>query len=202
MRVLLLLLVIVAVAGFAAQNWGEIMRTSDLMVGPVVMTAPMGLILLGLLALGLVVFLMASAAARTRELRDMRHSHKTLEAQRELADKAEASRFTELRQHLDRSQHDLRTELAQMKAGVMSRLAEMESRFSGRSGNGAHWSQSVPVVRREEPHAEHALADVRAESARAEAAREAAIRDEQRLRDEERVRTDSERRPGLFSKWR
>lgn len=201
MRVLLLLLVIVGVAGFAAQNWGEIMRASELMVGPVVMTAPMGLILLGLLALGLVVFLLASAASRTRELRDMRESHRSLEAQRELADKAEASRFTELRQHLDRSQLDLRTELAQMKAGVMSRLAEMESRFSGRAGTSG-WNQGTAPVRSEEPRGEHALADVRADHARAELAREEAMRDEQRLREEERIRTEGERRPGLFSRWR
>jgi hypothetical protein len=200
MRVLLLLLAIVAVAGFAAQNRGEIMRSSDLMVGPVVTTAPMGLILLGLLALGLVVFLLASAASRTRELRDMRESHRSLEAQRELADKAEASRFTELRQHLDRTQLDLRTELSQMKAGVMSRLAEMESRFNGRAATGG-WNQGTPL-RSEEPRGEHALADVRAEHARAELAREEAMRDEQRLREEERVRTEGERRPGLFSRWR
>ena len=82
-------------------NWSEIIRPSPLLFGPVVMDAPLGAILLGLLALAVVVFALSAASMRTRTLLESRHHYKELEAQRALADKAEASRFTELRTHFD-----------------------------------------------------------------------------------------------------
>ena len=73
------------------------------------------------------------------------------EAQRDLADKAEASRFTDLRQHLDthlrenrqreaiaatefekamvQSQRELRTQLEQMNRTLAARLGEIDSRL-------------------------------------------------------------------------
>src|SRR5438128_68278 len=47
-RTIVLVVAILLVAGFAALNWSEIVRTSPLLFGPVVADAPMGLILLGL----------------------------------------------------------------------------------------------------------------------------------------------------------
>src|SRR5690606_33161895 len=96
------------VAAFAALNWGEIIRPSPLLIGPVVMDAPMGAILLGLLALATIVFVLSAGTIRTQSLIESREHHKTLEAQRALADKAEASRFTDLRQHLDTQLGELR----------------------------------------------------------------------------------------------
>lgn len=184
MRVLLLVLAIVLVSGFAAQNWPEINRSSELLFGPIVMDAPLGLILLSLLGIALVAFLLASFASRTRALVESRHHYKTLEAQRELADKAEASRFTELRAHLDRMHHEMREELSQLSRAMTNRLTGMESRFDARSRG---WGPATP---HEELRAEHAVADAQAERTRAEAAREEALRD------------DRERRPGLFRNWR
>jgi uncharacterized integral membrane protein len=189
MRVLLLVLAIVLVAGFAAQNWAEINRSSDLLFGPIVMTAPLGMILLTLLGVALVAFLIASFASRTRALVETRHHHKTLEAQRELADKAEASRFTELRTHLERMHREMREELAQLNRSMTNRFTGMESRFDARSRG---WGPATP---HEEVRAEHALADAQAERARADEARANAAR-------EEALRGDPERRSGLFRNWR
>src|SRR4051812_42022218 len=50
-RVVLLVVAILLIAAFAALNWSEVTRTSPLLFGPVVMDAPLGAILLGLLAL-------------------------------------------------------------------------------------------------------------------------------------------------------
>lgn len=111
-RTTLLVVAILLVAGFAALNWGEVVRPTTLLFGPIAADAPLGLILLALLALTLVLFLASSIAMRTQSLIDYRQHHKTLEAQRELADKAEASRFVDLRQQLD-------THLKEMRKSVV-----------------------------------------------------------------------------------
>ena len=100
-RSILLVVAILLVAGFAALNWAEIVRPSPLLFGPVVMDAPLGAILLGLLAITLILFLASSVAMRTQSLIDYRHQQKTLEQQRALAEKAEASRYEDLRTRLD-----------------------------------------------------------------------------------------------------
>src|SRR5688500_17034431 len=59
-RLIILVIAILAVAGFAALNWSEVMRTSPLNFGLFVTDAALGAILLSLLALGLVAFLLSS----------------------------------------------------------------------------------------------------------------------------------------------
>ena len=153
-RVIIFLLAILVVAGFAALNWSEIVRPAPLSFGAFIADAPLGLILLTLLGLVSVAFLLSAASLRTQNLVESRHHSKALEAQRELADKAEASRFTELRQHMDtqlrdlrqrdaiaatefekamvNAQRELRTQLEQMNRMMMARLGELETRFDSR----------------------------------------------------------------------
>jgi len=152
-RLLFIIVAIVLVAGFAAQNWNEIQRTAPLNFGVIIADAPMGMILLGVLLLSLLVFLISSAAQESRHLIEHRRYAKTLETQRDLADRAEASRFTELRQHIDtlrdnrlreptagpefeksmlQSQRELRSQLEQMNRTLAAQLTELESRLDAR----------------------------------------------------------------------
>jgi hypothetical protein len=153
-RTIALVVAILLVAGFAALNWAEIVRPAPLLFGPIVAEAPLGLILLGLLGLTLILFLASSAAIRTQSLMDYRHHQKTLEAQRDLADRAEASRFTDLRQHLDthlkemrerdavaatefdkamvQSRREMQAQMEQMNRMVSARLNELEHRLENR----------------------------------------------------------------------
>lgn len=156
-RMLLLVLAILAVAGFAFQNWPEITRRSTLDFGVLQAEAPLGLILLTLLGLTLLGALATAATLRSRSLVETRQHAKQLHAQRELAEKAEASRFTDLRQVLDshlreerqresvvqteldrtmaQHQRELRNQLEQMYHLLTSRLSEMERRFDSRPGH-------------------------------------------------------------------
>ncbi|RZJ26644.1 MAG: hypothetical protein EOO54_02065 [Haliea sp.] len=149
-RLVFIVLAILAVAGFAALNWSEFLRTTPLSFGLVVMEAPLGLILLGMLTITLLAFIISSALMQTQGLLENRDHAKAMAIQRELADKAEASRFTELRQYLDaqvretrqreaiaateferamvQSQRELRTQLEQMDRTLLARLAQLESR--------------------------------------------------------------------------
>lgn len=167
-RMLLLVLVILAVAGFAAQNWPEITRQSTLNFGVVQAEAPMGLILLTLLGLTLLVFLATAATMRSRNLVETRQHVKQLNAQRELAERAEASRFTDLRQMLDshlheerqrenvvhtelertmaQHQRELRNQLEQMYHLLTSRLTELERHIDARPGR-VERVETVPPAR-------------------------------------------------------
>jgi hypothetical protein len=137
--------------------------------------------MLGLLAVAVVLFAIFSAATRTRYLMESRRHFKDLEAQRALADSAEASRFTDLRQHMDtqlrelrqrdaiaatefekamvNSQRELRTQLEQMNRLLMSRLGELESRLDTRFER-----LGVPPVARE-PLRDSPLGEERVEPA-------------------------------------
>jgi DNA anti-recombination protein RmuC len=153
-RLFFLVLAILLVAGFAAQNWSEFMRTSPLTFGVVEEQAPLGLIMLGALGVALLAFLLSSAMQESRMwLESSRHA-KSLQAQRDLAEKAEASRFTELRQHLDdhlrenrqresiaatefekamvQSQRELRNQLDLINRTLDARLGELEGRLESR----------------------------------------------------------------------
>lgn len=99
-RTLLLVLFILFIAGFVALNFEQILQPTALNFGFTQVQAPMGLVLLGMLALVLVVFLAALVYYQTLHLMEVRRVTREAADQRVLADKAEASRFTELRQYL------------------------------------------------------------------------------------------------------
>lgn len=100
-RTIVLIVAIVLMAGFAALNLDEFSRPSVLSLGFTTVQAPLGLVMLVLLAAVLLVFLATTLYIQSTHLLEMRNATRALTAQRELADKAEASRFTELRQYLE-----------------------------------------------------------------------------------------------------
>jgi len=150
-RLIFIVVAIVLLAAFSALNWSEITRAAPLSFGVITAQAPLGLILLVVLGLTLAVFLISSATQEARYLMEHRRHAKALEAQRVLADTAEASRFTDLRQYLDthlrenrqreaiadtefekamvQSQRELRGELEQMNKTLAAWLGEVESRL-------------------------------------------------------------------------
>ncbi len=101
MRTLFLIIAIVLVAGFAALNVDEFSRTSVLSLGFTTVQVPLGLVMLALLAACVVVFLATTIYIQSANLIETRQYARELSTQRGLADKAEASRFTELRQYIE-----------------------------------------------------------------------------------------------------
>ncbi len=119
---LLLLLVLTVIVVFAAVNWSVITAptTVSLLVSDV--QAPLGLIMLGLAVLVTVLFLIYVAYLQTSVLLEARRHSRELQAQRELADKAEASRFTDLRIYLDTELRKLGEQVAESRVGVTARI--------------------------------------------------------------------------------
>lgn len=173
-RMLLLVLAILLVAGFAAQNWSQITQPTVLNFGVVQATAPLGLILLTLLGLTLLVFLASAASMRTHSLVESRQHAKALQAQRDLAERAEASRFTDLRSLMDNhlretrqreqatsseldktlSQHhrELRNQLEQMYHLLATRIGELERRLDSRPARVERVEAvEAPMAARQEP---------------------------------------------------
>jgi hypothetical protein len=151
---LFVVVAILLVAGFAAQNWSEFTRTSPLTFGVLVEEAALGLVMLAVFGITLLVLIVSSAMQDSLYLAESRRHAKSLQAQRDLAEKAEASRFTDLRQQLDahlrenrqresmasseveramiQSQRELRSQLDVINRTLDGRLTELESRIEAR----------------------------------------------------------------------
>jgi hypothetical protein len=100
-RTLFLLIVLVAISVFAALNWNAIMMPTTLSLGIAVVEAPLGLVMLGILAFLTALFLVFVVYLQTVALLEARRHARELQSNRELADQAEASRFTELKGFLE-----------------------------------------------------------------------------------------------------
>lgn len=99
-RTILLVLAILMVSAFVALNMDEFSRISPLSLGFTTIQVSLGLVMLVLLASATVIFLASALYMQSTNLLEMRKHTKELNSQRELADKAEASRFTELQNFL------------------------------------------------------------------------------------------------------
>jgi uncharacterized integral membrane protein len=132
-RALMFVLVLLLVGLFALANWGAFVALTPLSLGFTTMQAPLGLIMLALVAFLCVLFTVWVITLQARSMKDARRQTKELQAQRDLADKAEASRFTELRAELmarlDRLQADARLAVEQSGNAVAAHVGELEDRL-------------------------------------------------------------------------
>ena len=99
-RSIVLIVVAALVALFVAVNWTVMTTPTDLSLIFGTVYAPVGVVMLGLLGLMFLVFFGFVAYQQSAVLTETRRHAKEMAAQRELADKAEASRFTDLRSFL------------------------------------------------------------------------------------------------------
>ena len=162
-RLILIVILSLLAFGFAALNWSEVVHTAPLSFGVLITDASVGLVLLTLLAVTLICFLIASATQETRHMIDYGKHQRTLQAQRDLAEKAESSRFTELQKQMEAhlrdsrqreaitstefeksmlaSHRELRSQIEAMNQMLATRLRDMESRIDR-----VHGSQGVGTV--------------------------------------------------------
>ena len=115
-------MLLLLVALFAALNWAAFTTPTALWLGVATVHAPLGLILLAMMVFLAAVFLGYVVYLQTSFLMEARRSARELQAQRGLADQAEASRFTELRAHLD-------TRLSEIESSLSAQLGEMRDRL-------------------------------------------------------------------------
>jgi len=129
-RTLVLLIVLILIGAFAAVNWKAIVAPTALSFLITDVQAPLGLILLAITAFITVLFLLYLVYLQTSVLLDSRRHSRELQAQRELADQAEASRFTELRLFLESELHKLAGQSTEAESRVTARLEQVQRDLS------------------------------------------------------------------------
>ena len=122
LRALILFVVLVFVVLFAAINWAVFTALTPISLGFTTVQAPLGLIMLGLVAFLSVLFTVWVIVLQATSLRDARRQTKELQAQRDLADRAEASRIAELRS-------DLLKRLDENTNSIAAHIAQLEDRI-------------------------------------------------------------------------
>jgi len=133
MRTLYLLLLLLAamLAAVTVLNWEAFVSPTELSLGFASVSLPLGLTLLSLLVLLTVIFLVHAVYLQGTVLLDTRRHSKELQANRELADKAEASRFTELRGVLEalhaRDKEEVMARLDVLEAHLVQRAQESDN---------------------------------------------------------------------------
>lgn len=119
---LLLLLILTVTGAIASLNWAAFVAPSDLSLGFTVVHIPLGLLLLGLLVCITVLFLLYVVYLQTSSLLETRRLSRKLEANIALAEKAEASRFTELRSALESEMIKQANRENESRAALLTRI--------------------------------------------------------------------------------
>lgn len=126
-RTLFLLVILIAIVVFATLNWNVFMASTTLSLGFTEVQAPFGLVMLGLVVFLSALFLVFVVYLQSAALLESRRYARELQASRELAEKAESSRFTELGASFSREVQTLRAQQSELKDSLLSRIQQLES---------------------------------------------------------------------------
>lgn len=143
-------IILALTAVFAALNWPVFNAAQPLWLGFTTISAPLGVLLLGALLVVAVLLLVE----QSRALGESRRFTRELDAQRKLAERAEGSRYSELRAYfaeelgrveqrsldtratlinrMDALERDLRTAIEQSGTAVATYIADHEERVARR----------------------------------------------------------------------
>lgn len=129
LRTLLIFVVLGLVAVFSALNWSAFIAPTVLSLGLTTVEAPLGLILLAIVGLLTLLFLVYVTYLQSTVLFETRRHSRELQAQRELAEQAEASRFNQLRAFIETELEKVAGEIEQSKSLLLTRLDQIERDF-------------------------------------------------------------------------
>jgi uncharacterized integral membrane protein len=127
----IVLAALLLLALFAAMNWGALTTATALSFFGASVEAPLGLILLGTAVAFALLALVYAAVQRTSMLLEARRHTQALEAQRQLAETAEASRLAELRAQMEREFAITRRTIEESVNGLAASIGEMDERLRG-----------------------------------------------------------------------
>ena len=124
---LILLIVLALIAAFAALNWSEFMRPASLSLAFETVSAPLGLVMLFIAAGVALIFALSAAFAQSSMLVEKRQWSRELRDQRDLAERAEASRFIELKAALEQRLGQLSAQLQASNSEIKQRCDRLET---------------------------------------------------------------------------
>lgn len=126
-RTLLFVIILGAIAALAALNWETFNMPTDLWLGVATVQAPLGVVMLALTALLSAFFLALLIQLQSHSLLESRRHTKELQLQRERADQAEASRFTELRQYLELEMRAIDKQNLELRGTLLDRIERLDT---------------------------------------------------------------------------
>jgi uncharacterized integral membrane protein len=121
-----LVLVLLATAVFAVMNWTALSQPTMLSLGTRSVEAPIGMVMLGFVLLLLGAFMIYALSMHGSLSAESRRQSRELQVQRDLADKAEASRFTELRNYMSAELLRVSQSEDAMRQAILARLDALE----------------------------------------------------------------------------
>lgn len=125
-RTILLIVFLLLIVLFAAVNWAEFTRPAELSLLVATIQAPLGVVMLGLTIVLTGVFIAYALYLQTTMLLEARRHTRELQTQRELADHAEVSRITELRNLMTAEMRNLMERSEDAERATMERLERLE----------------------------------------------------------------------------
>ena len=126
-RAISLFVVLVLMGLFALINWPAFTALSTISLIFTKVQAPLGLIMLGLSFFLALLFTMWAISVQATMLIDTRRMSRELQVQRDLADKAEASRFVELRSFLTSELVRVSKSSIDTRAEVLARIDRLQN---------------------------------------------------------------------------
>ena len=123
LRTVLILVVLGLLVVFVGVNWSAFTMPTALSLLFGTVEAPLGLILLGIVVLLTALFLVYVVYLQSAVLMENRRHTRDLQAQRELAEQAEVSRFSQLRLFLE---DELSDKNDASRAGIVARLDQLD----------------------------------------------------------------------------
>jgi hypothetical protein len=123
---LAILVVVAALAALALLNWPALSALTTVSLGVAQVQAPLGLMVLALTAVLGLLFIVYIVVQQAGAVSEGRLHAKELAAQRDLADRAEASRFSELRAYLDGELRRIETQAAEQRGGLLTRIDSLQ----------------------------------------------------------------------------
>ena len=127
LRFLVIVVLLLLLALFAAINWPAFSAVDELNLVFTTVQAPLGLILLGVIAFLTVLYLLFGISLRTSALVETKRYAKELEEARRVANEVEASRISALRETVEGEMTSMRETLSAEAEAVMQRLDESEN---------------------------------------------------------------------------
>ncbi|HEX7228343.1 MAG TPA: LapA family protein [Candidatus Binatia bacterium] len=129
LRTVMILAVLGLIVVFSALNWSAFIAPTVLSLGFTSIEAPLGLILLGIVALLTLLFLVYITYLQSTVLLESRRHARELQLQRDLAEQAEASRFNQLRSLTETELEKLAADIEQSKSLLLTRLEQLDRDF-------------------------------------------------------------------------
>jgi uncharacterized integral membrane protein len=126
LRTLLIIFMLAILAVFATLNWSVFTAPTPLSLGFSTIEAPLGLILLAMFAVLVMLFLVYVVYLQSSVMFEGRRHARELQTQRELADQAEVSRFSQLRSFLEGELRKLGDQNEESKASFAARMAQLD----------------------------------------------------------------------------